>query len=178
MFSRSKPVYQPTTTENPTSEGTRKGYLASTVNQSGCCCRGGSRRRTQILLLILSSVFVCLGVVSIGVGISDISGNKIALVGLILLGAVLLICSGVCLVFYMRTIGRCNLPCWPSRAEEFSRTLNENNTNQVIVDVSQEGGEESEKLMMTEQKDAKIVDEKPPIVEESSNQDNKETENV
>lgn len=91
--------------------------------------------------------------------VSSASGSG-GFVALTVLFALTLISAGVgLLVFYQRREGRCNLPCWPSRAAVLSRDLNVANaypevprsgTQVTLVEkpnVSSGGGDERLKLM-------------------------------
>jgi hypothetical protein len=80
----------------------------------------GRKKRIQYLVLFFSIFSIICGIVLLGVGCS--SGSHGFLAGLflfLLLGTV----GGGLFVFYLRAIGRLNLPCWPSRAARISKTL-------------------------------------------------------
>ncbi len=80
----------------------------------------GRKKRLQYLVLFFSLFSVVCGLVLLGVGCG--SGSTGFLAGLFLF-LLLVTVGGILFVFYLRAIGRLNLPCWPSRAARISRTL-------------------------------------------------------
>ena len=71
-------------------------------------------------MLFFSLFSIVCGLVLLGVGCGSDSNGFLA--GLFLF-LVLITLGGVLFVFYLRAIGRLNLPCWPSRAARITRTL-------------------------------------------------------
>ena len=80
----------------------------------------GRKKRNQYLVLFFSIFSVACGLTLLAVGCANGSLGIVSGLALFLvLGAV----GGVLFVLYLRAIGRCNLPWWPSRAARISRTL-------------------------------------------------------
>ena len=111
-------VYQPTTTSYRETGDGKPTYLPA----PGCC--PGRKKRLQFILLSSSIVCATGGVFVLVLGVG---GSSAALVTLLVALSLLLVLVGVGLfVMYLRMIGKCNLPCWPTRAARFSQSLVEN----------------------------------------------------
>ena len=80
----------------------------------------GRKKRNQYLVLFFSIFSVVCGLTLLAIGCANGSlGIVTGLTLFLVLGAV----GGLLFVLYLRAIGRCNLPWWPSRAARISRTL-------------------------------------------------------
>ena len=138
----------------------------------------GRKKRNQYVVLFFSIFSVVCGLTLLAVGCANGSlGIVTGLTLFLVLGAV----GGLLFVLYLRAIGRCNLPWWPSRAARISRTLipsgpPEEELNSVPASATQltlaepvqggAGGNERSKLM--EEPDTleadKIAESEPKIV--------------
>ena len=145
-----------------------QGYLAKST-QRGCC--PGRKKRLQYLVLLFSGLSICGALTLLVIGTTG-SGEVL---GLSLVLALVLLMLGVALVlFYLRSQGRVNLPCWPSRAERFSRALIDqpprSNTQVTLAEeettLSVQGRDERTKLMDNDHysDSQKIAHSEPKIV--------------
>lgn len=117
--------------------------------------------------------WVC-GIVVMALGLSGSGGAIIVL--LVALSLVLIVVGIGLFSMYLRMQGHCNLPCWPTRAAQFSQSLVEINPvpgSQTTASTTRSGtqmtlAEESEErfiLMETDSTDAeRIMESKPKIV--------------
>ena len=110
-----------------------------------------------------------------------VGGSSAALVTLLVALSLLLVLVGVGLfVMYLRMIGKCNLPCWPTRAARFSQSLVENPADassrfgtQVTLAADEEEsylggtagtGQERSKLMESDNIDAERIGSSEPKI--------------
>lgn len=100
------------------------GYLAE-HSASGCCgIRGGNRKkRLQCLLLVGAVTCVACGLLLLGLSAAAKGGAAVAVC--VLLALALVGAGAAMFTLHLRSQGRCNLPCWPSRAARLSSTLTE-----------------------------------------------------
>ncbi len=180
-----QPVYKATTTvsgggngdyypvEGGLSTGDKGGYLARTL-EPGCCNQ--SKRKLQCITLT-GAIACLLGGGFLMILVVSSAGGSEGLVALTVLFALTLMSVGVgLLVFYQRREGRCNLPCWPSRAAVLSRDLNVANafpevprsgTQVTLVDKPNVSSSGDERLKLMEDDNVaavKIQQSKPKLV--------------